>query len=93
MQSLKERLLTTDRSIVDIGPQFKVTSQMNANFGIKNLNAAVGLNYNLSGVNFIFPPQGGSDGTGIAPSTKRESCLYLLLLIAAALRPTHINAT
>ena len=93
MQSLKERLLTTDRSIVDIGPQFKVTSQMDANFGIKNLNAAVGLNYNLSGVNFIFPPQGGSDGTGIAPSTKREFCLYLLLLIAAALRPAHINAT
>ncbi|KAH9975610.1 hypothetical protein BJV77DRAFT_1164270 [Russula vinacea] len=57
--------------ILDIGPQFKVTSQMDANFGIKNLNAAVGLNYNLSGVNFIFPPQGGSDGTGIAPSTKQ----------------------
>lgn len=86
-------LLTTGHSIIDVGPEFKVTSQIDANFGIKNINAAVGLNYNLSGVTFIFPPKGDSDGTGIAPGTKRESCLYLLHLIAAALRPTYINAT
>ena len=57
MQPLNERLLTTDRSILDIGPEFKVTSQIDATFRLDNINAAVGLNYNLSGVSFVFPPQ------------------------------------
>ena len=73
---LKERLFTINRSLLEVGPQFKLSGQMDANFELDIINAAVDLNYPLSGISFAFPPKSGSQLSGITPSTKRESCLY-----------------
>jgi len=45
---------------------------MDATFGLKNVNAAVEVNYALGGASFVFPPQDGSKTDGIASSSKRE---------------------
>ena len=73
---LNERLFAINRSILDIGPQFKLSGKMDANFELDNINAVVDLNYPLSGISFSFPPESGSQLSGITPSAKRESCLY-----------------
>jgi len=44
---------------------------MDANFGLKNVNAAVEVNYDLGGASFTFPPQDGANTGGIASSSKR----------------------
>lgn len=74
---LNGRLLTINCSILEIGPEFKLLSQIEAKFGLNNINAVVDLNYNLSGTSFVFPPQAGSNVDGITPSAKRESRLCL----------------
>jgi hypothetical protein len=51
--------------------------RIDATFGLKNVNAAVDVNYDLTGASFVFPPQDGSKTDGIASSSKRE---FLLLL-------------
>jgi hypothetical protein len=51
--------------------------RIDATFGLKNVNAAVEVNYDLGGASFVFPPQDGSKTDGIASSSKRE---FLLLL-------------
>jgi hypothetical protein len=50
--------------------------------GQDNISAVVDLNYDLSGVSFVFPAQTGSKVGGLTPGTSRESFLYLLFLIA-----------
>jgi hypothetical protein len=88
----RKRLLTTDCRILEIGPEFKLLSRIDAKFGLNNLNAVVGLNYDLSGVSFVFPPQAGSKLDGITLGrlgANRESCLYLRFLIITTLRPAH----
>jgi hypothetical protein len=45
---------------------------VDGNFGLKNVNAAVEVNYDLGGASFVFPPQAGSNTDSIAPSSKRE---------------------
>jgi hypothetical protein len=45
---------------------------IDATFGLKNVNAAVEVNYDLGGASFTFPPQGGSNTDGISSSSKRE---------------------
>ncbi|KAF8472215.1 hypothetical protein DFH94DRAFT_655780 [Russula ochroleuca] len=57
--------------ILEVGPEFKLMSQFDAKFGLNNINAAVDLNYNLSGVSFVFPPQAGSNVDGITPGSKQ----------------------
>lgn len=61
-----------DGRILDVGPQFTLLGGVDANFGLKNVNAAVEVNYDLSGASFTFPPQAGSNTDGIASSSKRE---------------------
>jgi hypothetical protein len=46
--------------------------RVDANFGLKNVNAAVEVNYDLGGASFVFPPQDGSKTDGIASSSKGE---------------------
>ncbi len=48
--------------------------RIDANFGLKNVNAGIEVNYGLSGASFIFPPpsQGGSNTNGISSTSKRE---------------------
>jgi hypothetical protein len=50
--------------------------------GQDNISAVVDLNYDLSGVSFVFPAQASSNVSGLTPGTSRESFLYLLFLIA-----------
>jgi hypothetical protein len=45
---------------------------IDGNLGLKNVNAAVEVNYDLGGATFVFPPQGGSITSGITASSKRE---------------------
>jgi hypothetical protein len=46
--------------------------RIDANFGLKNVNAVVEVNHNLGGASFVFPPQGAASTAGIASSSKRE---------------------
>jgi hypothetical protein len=46
--------------------------RVDGNFGLKNVNAAVEVNYDLGGASFVFPSQDGSVTDGISPSSKRE---------------------
>ena len=55
--------------------------QIDANFGQDSVNAVVDLNYNLTGLSFIFPPQ-GSESNGFTPDAKRESCLRLIAMLS-----------
>jgi len=66
---------------------------VDANFGLNNVNAAVEVNYDLSGTSFVFPPQGGSNTNGIASSSKREFYFYFLFLVITMPCPTQINPT
>jgi hypothetical protein len=84
MQPLKERLLTTDRSIFEIGPEFKLMGEIDA-AGHDNVSAVVDLNYDLSGVSFVFPPQAGSKAGGITPGANREFFLYLISTLCPVL--------
>ena len=45
--------------------------QIDANFGQDSVNAVVDLNYNLTGLSFIFPPQ-GSESDGFTSDAKRK---------------------
>jgi hypothetical protein len=75
--SYNESQLTPDCRIFEIGPEFALLGRIDANFGLKNVNAVVEVNHNLGGASFAFPPQGGSNTGGISSSSKRE---YLLIL-------------
>ena len=75
----RKRHLTTDSRILEFTPEFKLMGQIDANFGEDSVNAVVDLNYNLTGLSFIFPPQ-GSDG--ITSDTKRESCPRLITMLS-----------
>ncbi|KAF8472221.1 hypothetical protein DFH94DRAFT_192159 [Russula ochroleuca] len=52
--------------IFEIGPEFKLMGEIDA-AGHDNVSAVVDLNYDLSGVSFVFPPQAGSKAGGITP--------------------------
>jgi hypothetical protein len=69
--------VTTDHSILDIGPEFKLLSRIDAKFELNDIKAVVDVNYDLSGASFVFPPQEGSNSDGITPSAKREFCIHL----------------
>src|ERR1019366_434560 len=43
----KERLLTTNCSIFEVRPKFKLSSSVDAMLGLNNINAVVDLNYDL----------------------------------------------
>ena len=64
-------------SLLNIGPEFKVTAQIDASLEVSDLEATVGLNYNLSGVTFAFPPNNWQAGS-FTPGTSREypACLF-----------------
>ena len=62
----------TDHRIFEIGQDFTLLGRIDANFGLKNVNAAVEVNYDLGGASFAFPPQGASNTDGISTSSKRE---------------------
>ena len=79
----------TDRRILDLGPEFKLLSRIDAKFGLNDINAVVDVNYDLSGAAFVFPPQEVSNSDGITPSAKRESCIYLIFFTIAKLHPTQ----
>jgi hypothetical protein len=85
---MNSQQLTTDHSILDLGPELKISSHIDAKFGLNNLKADVGVNYDLSGASFAFrvPSQEGSRSEGIRGSAKRESCVYLII---ATLYPTQ----
>ncbi|KAF8502654.1 hypothetical protein F5888DRAFT_1607718 [Russula emetica] len=57
--------------ILDLGPEFKLSSRIDATFGLNNIKAVVDVNYDLSGASFVFPPQEGSNSDGITPSAKQ----------------------
>lgn len=57
--------------ILEIGPQFKVTGQIDASLEVSDIEASVGLNYDLSGVTFAFPPQANSQGGSFTPGTSQ----------------------
>jgi len=57
--------------ILDLGPEFKLMSRIDATFGLNNIKAVVDVNYDLSGASFVFPPQEGSNSEGITPSAKQ----------------------
>ncbi|KAN0123083.1 hypothetical protein V8E52_003036 [Russula decolorans] len=57
--------------ILDIGPQFTLLGRIDATFGLKNVNAAVEVNYDLGGASFAFPPQDASNTDGISSSSKQ----------------------
>ncbi|KAI9452115.1 hypothetical protein BJY52DRAFT_1294619 [Lactarius psammicola] len=48
--------------ILEIGPEFKVTGKVDADFALANVGASVRLAYNLSKVAATFPPQPCSTG-------------------------------
>jgi len=56
-------------AILKIGPQFALLGQIEADFGLQHANAVVGVDYDLSGASFIFPPQAGSSTNGITSSS------------------------
>ena len=88
---INDKRLTTDRrnrSILDVGPEFKLLSRIDAKFELNDIKAVVDVDYDLSGASFVFPPQKGSHSEGITPSAKRESCTYLTAPIAT-LHPTQ----
>jgi len=82
-------------SLLDIGPEFKVTGQIDASLEVSDIEATVGLNYDLCGVTFAFPPQDNSQAGSFTPGMSRESpaCLsfgpHLMSLVAA---PRSVNA-
>jgi len=45
---------------LNIGPEFKVTAQIDASLEVSDIEVTTGLNYDLSGVTFAFPPQDNS---------------------------------
>jgi hypothetical protein len=55
--------------------------QIDANFGQDSVNAVVDLNYNVTGLSFIFPPQ-GSESDGFTSDAKREYCLHLIAMLS-----------
>ena len=77
----KERLLTAHSSLLELSPEFKLMGQIDANFGQDSVNAVVDLNYNLTGLSFIFPPQ-GSESDGFTSDAKRESCLRIITMLS-----------
>ena len=80
--------------ILEIGPQFTLLGQIDANFGLQNVNAAVEVNYDLGGASFAFPPQAGSNTDGITSTSKREVKFYFCssLTLPAAL-PMSVQLT
>src|SRR5712691_195203 len=75
-------------SILEIGPEFKVIGRIDASLKVSDIAASVNLKYDLSEVNFHFPPQANSKSGAFKRGTSRESptCLsfgpHLMSLIA-----------
>jgi len=63
--------LTLDRRVITIGPEFTLSGNVDADFGLKNVSAAVDVSYDLKGASFTFPPQAGSSTDGISSSNKQ----------------------
>jgi hypothetical protein len=59
--------------ILDIGPQFKITSEIDAQLALTDIEASVDLKYDLSGISFVFPPQDSSQAGTTTPGSNRES--------------------
>jgi hypothetical protein len=59
--------------ILDVGPQFKITSQIDAKVALTDIEASVDVKYDLSGVSFVFPPQDSSQAGSFTPGANRES--------------------
>jgi len=60
--------------ILDIGPEFKVTSEIDAQLKLTDIQASVDLKYDLNDISFVFPPQQGSSQAGtFKPGTTSES--------------------
>jgi hypothetical protein len=59
--------------ILDVGPQFKITSQIDAKVELTDIEASVDVKYDLSGVSFVFPPQDSSQAGLFTPGANRES--------------------
>ena len=55
-----------------------MTGQIDASLEVSDIEASVGLNYDLSGVTFAFPPQDNSQTGSFKPGTSRESPACLL---------------
>jgi len=81
-------------SILEIGPEFKVAGQIDASLKVSDIEASVGLSYDLSGVTFAFPPQAKLKAGSFTPGTSRESSaclsfgLHFMSLVAA---PRNVN--
>ncbi|KAI9463511.1 hypothetical protein F5148DRAFT_982388 [Russula earlei] len=59
--------------ILEIGPEFKVISNIDATFEIANIDAFVDLSFDLSGVRFVFPPQASSRMGTFTPGPSRAN--------------------
>jgi len=75
-------------SILEIGPEFKVIGRIDASLKVSDIEASVNLKYDLSGVNFDFPPKSNPQAGTFTRGTNREfpPCLsfgaHLMSLIA-----------
>ncbi|KAH9053109.1 hypothetical protein EDB87DRAFT_291780 [Lactarius vividus] len=59
--------------ILDIGPEFKVTGEVDADLALANVGADVRVTYNLSDVAVIFPPQRCKNGGAFKEGTSEVS--------------------
>jgi len=75
--------------ILEVGPQFKITSQIDAKVELTDIEASVDVKYDLSSVSFVFPPQDSSQAGSFTPGANRKSsapALYLISVVSLPLR-------
>ena len=81
-----------DDRIFELGPEFTVTGEVDADFALSNFDASVSIAYNFSEVATTFPQSGSTNGSFI----QGTSGTFLPIVFALPLSPVscaHINAT
>ena len=86
------RVPLNDNRIFELGPEFIVTGEVDADFALSNFDASVSIAYNFSEVATTFPQSGSTSGSFI----KGTSGTFLPIVFALPLPPVscaHIYAT
>jgi len=80
-------------SILEIVPQFKLISQIDATLEVSDIEASVDMKYDLSGLSFDFPPQANSQAGSFTPGTtqNRESSALPVLRSSSNVPHRHRN--
>ena len=86
------RVPLNDDRIFELGPEFIVTGEVDADFALSNFDASVSIAYNFSEVATTFPQSGSTSGSFI----QGTSGTFLPIVFALPLSPVscaHLSAT